>query len=330
MSEVPVINIESFTDPSKHDDEARSCCAKQWDATMRDVGFALIVGHGVPASVIELLRGEANTFFQQTPDVKQQYNRGPYGCPEGGYTGMGKESVVVSRGASRATLGADGGTEEIEEKKALPDMVESFVLKQSTADPPNLASAGERYRKELMRVLECLHRMTASALKLPAEYFEPYHQPEPSCSLRLAYYPPVTEDAIPEPGTLRYSEHTDYTGYTILHQDPTDIGEPGAGGLEVKLSDGWKAVNPVPGSFVVNIGDLYQVWTNDRWRSTVHRVSAPSRPAKARLSIPFFTGPHNEALIEAIPSCVEEGCEPNHQPVTAGEHLLRKLRATQA
>jgi isopenicillin N synthase-like dioxygenase len=129
---------------------------------------------------------------------------------------------------------------------------------------------------------------------------------------------------------VRYGEHTDYTGFTILHQDEADVGDLAAGGLQVRLQTGeWHAVPPTAGAFVVNIGDLYEIWTNGRWRSTVHRVMKPppgSATASApRLSIPFFTGPRDEAVIEAMPTCVDEGHPPKYAPVSAGDHLLKKL-----
>jgi isopenicillin N synthase-like dioxygenase len=94
---------------------------------------------------------------------------------------------------------------------------------------------------------------------------------------------------------------------------------------------------------VVNIGDLYEVWTNGRWRSTVHRVTKPPPGSAAasspRLSIPFFTGPRNDAVVEAMPTCVGEGIPPRYAcvgegippryaPVRVRDHLLGKLRAS--
>ena len=82
----------------------------------------------------------------------------------------------------------------------------------------------------------------------------------------------------------------------------------------------------------MNIGDLYEVWTNGRWRSTVHRVTKPPPGSAAasspRLSIPFFTGPRNDAVVEAMPTCVGEGIPPRYAPVRVRDHLLGKLRAS--
>ena len=127
--------------------------------------------------------------------------------------------------------------------------------------------------------------------------------------------------------------HTDYTGFTILHQDESDVGALDAGGLQVLLKSGeWHPVRPQPAAFVVNIGDLYEVWTNGKWRSTVHRVLKPpvgsAAASSPRLSIPFFTGPHNDAIIEAMPTCISEAQPAKYEPIRALDHLLRKLGAS--
>merc|ERR1712188_341588 len=93
----------------------------------------------------------------------------------------------------------------------------------------------------------------------------------------LSHYPPV------EPaweGKLRYREHSDYTGFTVLLQDEDD-GCESSGGLEVDIDGVWVPVVPRKGCFVINIGDLFELWTNDRWRSTPHRVTSPQTGSRA-------------------------------------------------
>ena len=165
--------------------------------------------------------------------------------------------------------------------------------------------AGHAYHAALLKVLDALHHVTAAALGLDADFFAPYYAPSAKCSLRLAYYPPLSTTQQTS-SAVRYGAHTDYTGYTILCQDDNDVGALDAGGLQVLLKSGqWAAVTPRRNAFVVNIGDLYEVWTNGRWRSTVHRVMKPPSGSTAatqpRLSIPFFTGPHDDARISCLP-----------------------------
>jgi len=115
----------------------------------------------------------------------------------------------------------------------------------------------------------------------------------------------------------------DYGTVTILRQDAV-------GGLEVLGTDGtWAGVAPAPGAFVVNIGDLMARWTNDRWRSTLHRVVDPPDPAAAaarRQSMPYFQNANWSAEISCLPTCLGPGEEPRYAPVLAGPHLMAKFR----
>jgi isopenicillin N synthase-like dioxygenase len=327
---VPIVDISPFVDDAAHDGETRRRVAEEWDAAMTNVGFAIITGHGVHQQTISDLREGAMQFFADDASSKNAYNHGPYGDPLGGYTGMGIEAVSRSRDAH----GSDGGAADHAVATAPPDLVESFVFKPESPmpKPAVLEKAGAAYHAALLRVLDALHRLTAASLGLPADYFASYYTPyEPeTISLRLSYYPPLSPEAQVS-SAMRYGDHTDYTGYTILHQDEADVGDLAAGGLQVLMQTGeWQAVPPTSGAFVVNIGDLYEVWTNGRWRSTVHRVIKPPPGSAAatspRLSIPFFTGPRNDAIIEALPTCVDEGRPSKYAPVRALDHLLKKLQ----
>ena len=107
-------------------------------------------------------------------------------------------------------------------------------------------------------------------------------------------------------------------------------------GLEVLVpspaGDRWTAVPAVAGSLIVNLGDAMARWTNDRWRSTMHRVVTPESAIAAtsrRQSIAFFHNANWDAVIECIPSCLAEGESPRYAPVTAGDHLMSKFRSTQ-
>ncbi|KAH8060695.1 hypothetical protein JL722_4808 [Aureococcus anophagefferens] len=289
-STVPIVDIAPFAAPSLYDDAARATAARAWDAAMTEVGFAVIVGHGVPAKVVEDLRAGAGDFFSRDAAEKLAYRHGPYGNPLGGYTAMGTEA---------------------------PD-------EATRPKPPALEAAGRAYHAALLGVLDTLHAVTAAALGLPAGFFDEFYAPGADVSLRLAYYPPVPA-AARNSSAVRYGEHTDYTGFTILLQDDADVGDLGAGGLQVlRKSGAWTAVRPVRGAFVVNIGDLYEIWTNGRWRSTVHRVMKPPPDSPAadapRLSIPFFTGPHGDAVIEAMPTCVDDDHPAKYAPVKALDH----------
>ena len=132
------------------------------------------------------------------------------------------------------------------------------------------------------------------------------------------FAPPL--DAAPRAGELRAGAHTDYGTLTILRLDA----EPG---LQVQTPDGsWADVEAPDGALVVNIGDLMQRWSNDRWRSTMHRVVVPpGRQDQRRLTMPFFYNANWDPRVECI---VADGTSPRHEPVLAGAHLMEKFRST--
>jgi isopenicillin N synthase-like dioxygenase len=188
--------------------------------------------------------------------------------------------------------------------------------------PPELRALVERYVRHACELTRRIMRLSALALDLPETWFDPYYAPM-DCRLRLAYYP--EQSVPPEPGQLRNAAHTDFGGVTILRQDDAP------GGLQVLSPGGdWVDVRPVPGTLVINTGDIFQRWTNDRWMSNVHRVVNPPRAAgerAKRLSIVFFTGPRRDSLISCLPTCRSPARPPAYEPFIAGD--LMRLRIAQ-
>eukprot|EP00971_Amphidinium_carterae_P236528 4694147-Amphidinium_carterae.1 len=180
-------------------------------------------------------------------------------------------------------------------------------------------------------------QITACALDLPICYFDKfYFKPEGFSAedvlgvaiLRLAYYPASDPQDAPPEGQLRFGEHTDYTGFTILWQDQNADGpqhgnalRPPQGGLQVRMPDGsWVDCPPTPGSFTINSGDLIQVWTNDEFRSGMHRVAnPPPGSTDDRLSLVLFTGPAHDTVVEALPTCCSDTRPSRYEKVERGE-----------
>jgi isopenicillin N synthase-like dioxygenase len=134
--------------------------------------------------------------------------------------------------------------------------------------------------------------------------------------LRFLHYPAVPP--APDGGrTVATLPHTDYGALTLLATD-------GVPGLEVKpTGGGWTPVEAPAGSLVVNLGDMLARWTNDVYRSTVHRVVAP--PSGDRLSIPFFVNPDPATIVECIPACVTPARPCAYRPIAAGEFLTMRI-----
>ena len=310
---VPVVDIAAFlADPSS---DAAASVAAAWDAAFREYGIVYLTGHGVPEDATSELASSATTFFSQSDEAKMAscLHQG-YG--KGGFVPVGVEAVARSRpeGAGSA-----------------PDAVENIVFSHAgdpalesvmPSEPPTLQPSVAAYWAAMRALLGQLMQLSAKALGLPGAYFDAAFE-RPKCNLRLAHYPPMPADADERaPGVLRYGAHTDYTGFTILRPDPEIIG------LEAQAADGvWISVPPRPGALIVNAGDLLQVWTNDRWRSAPHRVvnPPPGSAPRPRLSLVFFTGPADDTVVEPLPNCHGPEVPKKYEPVSAREHLLRKL-----
>lgn len=168
----------------------------------------------------------------------------------------------------------------------------------------------------LAKVLLCIF---AIALDLPEHWFNNKFDKHNATFVAVNYHNQVTE---PRPGQLRCGPHTDYGALTILKS------EDRPGGLEVLTGDtSWLPVSIIPDTFVVNLGDLMQQWTNDCWVSNLHRVSNPPRDAAVgtrRQSLVYFLHPNYDAVIECIPSCTQNGTA-KYLPIVAIDHLMSKF-----
>lgn len=275
-----------------------------FDAAMRTHGIVYLTGTGVPASLISSLRSQALAFFGQPLAAKQSFSLSAmYGGP--GYSGLGREVVARSHSAAAAPV---------------RDTVESLMLfsPDPPACPPALQTSVADYTAHMSRVLTLVLRLADAGLNanLSAQFAAP------RSALRLAYYPPAAAAAAGEWG---YGPHTDFSGFTLLAQDAAPR-FPAAGALEVRDGDEWRPVQPVEDAILVNPGDLIERWTNGRYRSPLHRVRLAQGRKEPRISLVFFSGPADDAVVKPLKQCCGEGCPPRFEPVVAGEWLREKIR----
>jgi len=312
--DIPLIDIEGF---DSADVARRSSVVSQWRNALDAIGFVTIRGHGIPGPLMSDLYRDACSFFEQPLERKLQFAASdPQHRGHAGYIPPLQETVGRT---------PDGpGAPDIVESLSFSNIANSEEALAMHPDlPKELRASLEAYGHAAYALGMRLMRLSASALGLPSDYFDSLYSPMQH-KLRLAYYPDQLVE--PVPGQLRNAAHTDFAGFTILLQDNAP------GGLQVLMPDGsWIGVPSVPGTLVINTGDLLQRWTNDRWISNVHRVVNPPlerRGSSRRLSIVFFTGPRDDAEITCLPGCSSATVPARYPPSTAGEHARARIRQT--
>ena len=238
-----------------------------------DTGFLVVINHGVDQAVIDAGWHAATRFFD-LPLADKMAVAMPYPGYPYGYAPMQGERLAASLGDDTPPDLKETFSMGPIERPAHPpaDPAEAFVY-EPTPWPsalPELQPSLEAYYSAMSDLVARIMTLFADALELPSNFFESRIDRHTS-ALRLLNYPALNEP--PEPGQLRAGAHTDYGTVTVLHADDSP------GGLEVlvpsRTGDRWTAVPVVAESLIVNLGDAMARWTNNRWRSTLHRVVTP-------------------------------------------------------
>ena len=316
---VPVVDLSGL----REDGAAAGDVAAAIDDACRSVGFFSVTGHGVDHEVIEQAHRAALTFFDLPVDARLGAAKPSPTAPYG-YVPFSAEALSRSIGGAGPpdlketyNVGPVGPPPRPLSEMTDPDERDVWAPTVWPPAMPELRPALEAYYAAMADLAASIMEGFAIALGLGRGWFDRFIG-EHGSALRLAHYPPLAVP--PAPGELRAGAHTDYGTLTILRLDA----EPG---LQVQSPDGsWLDVEAPDGALVINLGDLMQRWTNDRWRSTMHRVVVPAgRHAQRRLTMPFFHNANWDARVECIVAVDEP---PRYEPVLAGTHLMEKFRST--
>jgi isopenicillin N synthase-like dioxygenase len=278
------------------------------------MGFLYVANHGVPQSVVDAVFDATRRFFALPVEERLRYKmddrfrRGfmPQGINQHpGFAPDLKESWEYA----------------LDLPLTDPDVVAGLPLhgpNRWPAEHPWLREAAEAYFDATLALGKRLLRVFAISLDLPDDFFLQYCR-KPMVQTRLFHYPPQSPaDAI---NAFGVAPHTDYGMITLLTQDPI-------GGLELRKRDGeWVAAPYIDGTFVVNLGDLFKVWTNDLYVSNAHRVV--NRTGKERYSIPTFFNLDYHAPVSCLPGCQSPEHPPKYEPTTSGGYLLSRFRTVQ-
>ncbi len=315
LNEIPLIDLAPLFGG---DAAARAATARQIGAACRDIGFFYVTNHGVPAALVERAFAQSARFFALPAAQKAEIGIEQSACHRG-YFMVGGENLDPAKQKKAGDL-----KEGVKIGRDLP--LEHALVQANTPlhgpnqwpqDLPGWRDTMQAYYDAMEALGRQMLHAFALALQLPETHFDNWLN-TPMTTLGPLHYPPqrghITEEQ------LGAGAHTDYGCLTILAQDD-------AGGLQVRSTAGqWIDAPPIPGSFVVNIGDMMERWTNGAFTSTVHRVINVS--GRERYSLPFFFDPDFSTPVVCLETCLAAGETPKYPPTTAGQHLLDMINAS--
>jgi isopenicillin N synthase-like dioxygenase len=288
---------------------ALEAAAAELRRALEEVGFFVMVNHGVPRVLIDRTFAEAKRFHDQPLPAKLALRMNEH---NNGYMMMGRYAVWTS------DVNANDK----------PDLNEAFFCKRERPPDDPLLRSGRRFvgpnrwpealpgfRENVLAYTDAMDTLSrrvlpvcAVALGLSPDYFDAAFA-ESQFSFRLSHYPPLPA----MPNQFGIAPHTDANFLTFLAQ--TEVP-----GLQVRLPSGeWADMPWLPDSYAVNSGDMMYRWTNGRFKSTPHRALPPG--SRHRYAIPFFLGPHIDTVIECLPTCQGAGNLPRFLPITYEAYL---------
>lgn len=314
-NDIPVIDFGPFLHGDEMDRRRVAAAMRQASA---ELGFFYLANHGLPQEVLSRSFKASADFFALPEDAKMEV-AWQNASSNRGYVAVRRERLDASKPGDL--------------KEAFNAGPELDAARLDAGERPyrenRWPSAQPAFRDDVLTLLDnCVETANrvleafALALDLPSDFFVDAHD-DLHHTLRLLHYPPIAADYEAKDGESRAGAHTDYGSVTLLFQD--DVG-----GLEVRTRDGrWVRATPIPGTVVINTGDLMQRWTNHVFCSTPHRVTMPPESTQRnRYSIAFFCHPNASAEIRCIDSCTDDANPPRYPPILAWDHLMERLNAT--
>ncbi len=309
MKNIPSVNLADFLsdNPAK-----KQQFVDQIGKAYEDIGFVALKGHFLDDSLVTELYAEIKNFFALPEEVKQKYEK-PEIAGQRGYISFGKEHAKGRKEGDLKEFWHFGQYVENNPKyeAEYPNNIEVEEL-------PKFNSAGKRAYKMLEKTGVYVLRALAIHLGLEEFYFDNYIKNGNSI-LRPIHYPPITEEP---KNAVRAAAHGDINLITLL------MGAQGKG-LQVQRHDGaWLDAMAEPDELVINVGDMLSRHTNNKLKSTIHRVVNPPKElwGTSRYSIPFFMHPISEMPLNCLENCIDDQNPKGFEDITAGAFLEERLR----
>lgn len=310
--EIPVIDISGLSGGSM---KAVEAVADGIAKACRTVGFFYISNHGVPLALQKDIFEATKRFHSLPLEEKMKIKRN---AGHRGYSPIAASKTILS---SRFEPAKTANQREIfnirhEVDESAPDYDPTVKLQGPNQWPEdawfkNIVSS---YNAEMLRLGMSLLAPVSVALGKEPDFLEKFFAP-PTTNLVLIHYPPAPQV---QDGAFGINPHTDYGFLTILAQD--DVG-----GLEVQgLSDEWIDATPIPNTFVINIGDVLQRWTNDQFRSNAHKV-INRNPTRDRYSVGFFFDPNMKTEVNPLQDVGGVSSSKSYESFVFGDYFANRL-----
>lgn len=306
---IPVVDLSDFTsgDPAR-----KQKFVKEIGKAYEEVGFVAVKNHGIPDDLISDLYKYVQQFFALPSEVKEKYEKKEL-AGQRGYTSFGREHAKGFDAPDLKEFFQYGQTVEDKDpiSEEYPDNVKVSEVPQLN---DTLFKAYRNFEKSGKSLLQAI----AVYLNLNENYFDEWVHNGNSI-LRAIHYPPIQSEP---KSAIRAEQHEDINLITLLVGASAD-------GLQILTKQNeWVGVTSLPEQIVVNVGDMLQRLTNNKLRSTTHRVVNPPRElwGTSRFSIPFFLHPKGSMDLTCLPSCIDESHPKAYEDSTAGEYLDERLR----
>lgn len=306
---IPVVNLADFL---SGDATLKQQFVQQLGKAYEEVGFVAVKNHGIPDELIKRMYQQVQEFFSLPSEKKKKYEI-PELAGQRGYTSFGKEHAKGSEAPDLKEFYQHGQTVigDVPEKAEYPDNVQIDEVPGFTETFNQAYRAFETSGKSLLQAI-------AIYLGLDEHYFDE-HIHNGNSILRAIHYPPIQEEP---KSAIRAEQHEDINLITLLVGASAD-------GLQILTKQNeWVGVTSLPEQIVVNVGDMLQRLTNNKLKSTTHRVVNPPRElwGTSRYSIPFFLHPKSKMSLACLDSCVDANHPKAYPDATAGEYLDERLR----
>ena len=303
---IPVVDLAAFL---SGDEKRKLAFVEELGKAYEEVGFVAVKNHGIPDALIENLYRYVQEFFSLPLEQKKHYEiAGMAG--QRGYTSFGKEHAKGSDAPDLKEFFQYGQVDRSGFEREYPENVQVSQIQEFN---PTFDEAYRAFEKSGTAMLQAI----ALYLGLEEHYFDKYVR-QGNSILRAIHYPPITEKP---KSAIRAEQHEDINLITLLVGASAD-------GLEIltKQND-WVPVTSLPEQIVVNVGDMLQRLTNNKLRSTTHRVVNPKEELwhTSRFSIPFFLHPKGSMSLKCLDSCVDDQHPLAYEDATAGEYLDERL-----